>query len=171
MKNLSVVLAMALSFAAVGCKKKAGGGDCTQAINHSMDLSKADMAKMGVDDKMMQKMKDVGIQRCKEDKWSDDVIKCMTDAKTMTDAQACYGKMPQEQQDKMNKAAAELATPTGAGAGAEAGSAGSAEAAGSAAAGSADAGSGSAAAGSAAAGSAAAGSAAGSADAAGSAAK
>jgi hypothetical protein len=113
MTKLTCMFVAAVSLAAVGCKKK--GGDCTAAINHSMELSKADMAKMGADDAMMQKMKDLGIQHCKDDKWSGDVLKCMTDAKTMTDSQACYGKLSRDQQDKMNKAAMELTPPPAAG--------------------------------------------------------
>ena len=103
MKKTSLVFVAALAFAAFGCKKK--GGDCETAINHSMELSKADMAKMpGMDDKLIAKMKGIGVERCKEDKWPEDVVKCMTDAKAETDAQACYGKLPHDQQEKMNKA-------------------------------------------------------------------
>lgn len=104
-----LLLVSVLSLAAFGCKKKGGGADCDKAIDHSMELSKADMAKMGVDDKMMAKMKDLGIKHCNDDKWSDDAKKCMADAKTMADAQGCYGKLTQDQRDKMNKAAMELA--------------------------------------------------------------
>ncbi len=138
MKKMSFVLMAAFSLAAVGCKKKGNGGgtDCAQAINHSMELSKAEMQKMGNDDAMMKKMVDVGIQRCTEDKWPDAALKCMVDAKTMSDAQACYGKLSQEQQDKMNKAAMELATPA-AGSGSGEGSAGEGSAADGSAAGSA----------------------------------
>jgi hypothetical protein len=129
MTKLSFILVGLLAVA--GCKKKAGGADCDAAINHSMELSKAEMSKMpGVDEAMMGKMKDVGIQHCKDDKWSAEATKCMIDAKTMGDAQACYGKLTQDQRDKMNKAAMELApAPTeGAGSGAPAqGSQGSAE--------------------------------------------
>lgn len=148
MTKLSFILVGVLAVGGVGCKKKAGGADCDSAINHSMELSKAEMSKMpGVDEAMMGKMKDVGIQHCKDDKWSDEARKCMVDAKTMADAQACYGKLTQDQRDKMNKAAMELApapADTTAGSGAPAqGSQGSeemasgAEPAGSAAAGSA----------------------------------
>jgi hypothetical protein len=121
MKSISFVLVAALSLAAVGCKKKgsSGGSDCAQAINHSMELSKAEMQKMGTDDATMKKMVDVGIQRCTEDKWPDAALKCMVDAKTMSDAQACYGQLSQEQRDKMNKAAMALATPPAGSASAE----------------------------------------------------
>ena len=149
MKKMPVILIAAFSLAAVGCKKKGAGGgaDCAQAINHSMELSKAEMQKMGTDNATMKKLVDLGIQRCTEDKWPDAAIKCMVDAKTMSDAQACYGKLSQEQQDKMNKAAMELATPA-AGSGSGEGSAAAGSAGGSdtgAAAGSDAAGSGSAA--------------------------
>jgi hypothetical protein len=103
MKNLSVVFVMAMSLAAFGCKKK--GADCAAAIDHSMDLSKADMEKMPGGKEMMGKMRDIGVQHCKEDKWSDEAVKCMNDAKAEADAQTCYGKLTADQRDKMNKAA------------------------------------------------------------------
>jgi hypothetical protein len=110
MKNLSLAFVALLSLTAIGCKKqqKAGGADCAAAINHSMSLSKAEMEKMGADAKMMQQMVDLGVKRCTEDKWSPEVLKCMTDAKAMADAQACYGKLTPEQQQKMNQAAMEM---------------------------------------------------------------
>jgi hypothetical protein len=124
MKNLSIMFVVSLSLAAFGCKKK-GGADCVKAIANSMEVSKADMAKMpGVDDKMMEKMKDLGTQHCKDDKWSDDTIKCMSDAKSQTDAQACYSKMTPDQKDKMTKAMMDLMMPPGGGAGAAGGATG-----------------------------------------------
>ena len=116
MKKFSIVFVAALSLGAFGCKKK--GADCDKAIANSMEVSKADMAKMpGVDDAMMQKMKDLGVQHCKDDKWPDDALKCMTDAKTQSEAQGCYGKMTPEQQDKMTKAMMAMMTPPGGGMG------------------------------------------------------
>ena len=103
MKNVSICFVIALSLAAFGCKKK--GADCTAAINHSMDLSKADMEKMPGGEQMMGKMRDLGVQHCKDDKWSDEAVKCMIAAKDMTEAQACYGKLTKEQQETMNNAA------------------------------------------------------------------
>lgn len=126
MKKLSFVVVAVLSLTAFGCKKKGAGGDCATAVHHSMELSKADMQKMGTDDKMMQKMTDLGIQHCKDDKWSADAIKCMNDAQTMSDSQACYGKLTPEQQSKMNKAAMELMSPPAAGSAAPTGDMGSA---------------------------------------------
>ena len=153
--KISFMFVAALAFASVGCKKKSGeaSGDCAKAINNSMALSKAEMEKTpGMDPAMMQKMADLGVQHCKDDKWSADAIKCMTDAKAMAEAQGCYGKLTQDQQDKMNKAAMELAVgaqggsaePTGSAAGSAAGSDSAGAGSGSAAAGSAEAGSGSA---------------------------
>jgi len=105
MKKLALVLLAALPFA-VGCKK--GGADCDAAINHSMELSKDMMKSMGNDDATMAKMKEAGIQHCKDDKWSDDAVKCMIDAKAMTDAQACYGKLTKEQRDNMKNATKDM---------------------------------------------------------------
>lgn len=152
MNKLSLVFIAGLSIAAFGCKKK-GGADCDRAINHSMDLSKADMQKMGVDTKILQRMKDLGVQHCKDDKWPDDAVKCMSEAKTETEAQRCYDKLSKAQQDKMYAAAAALSPPggePGGRVGSDMGSAGAGSSdMGSAAAGSAAAGAGSAAAGSA----------------------
>jgi hypothetical protein len=123
MNRITLVFVTAALFAASGCKKK--GADCDAAINHGMELSKGTMSKMGADDKALAKLKDIGIHRCKEDKWSDEALKCMTEAKTEGEGQACYSKLSPEQQDKMNKAAAdEMKAP--AGDGSAAGSAGSA---------------------------------------------
>jgi hypothetical protein len=108
MKNLSIGFLMVLSLAAFGCKK---GADCDKAIANSMELSKADMAKMPGADKMMGKMRDMGLQHCKDDKWSSDAVKCMGDAKTETEAQGCYNKLTADQRDKMNKAMMEMMTP------------------------------------------------------------
>ncbi len=102
MNKISIVFVAALSLAAFGCKKK--GGDCDKAINNMMEVSKADMSKMpGMDDKMMDKMKGIAMQHCKDDKWPDDVMKCMSDAKAMADADACTKKMPKDMNDKMSK--------------------------------------------------------------------
>jgi hypothetical protein len=103
MKTITIAFAAALSIAALGCKKS--GADCDKAIDHSMEMSKADMQKMpGMDDKIMHKLKDIGVQHCKDDKWSAEITKCMVDAKTETDGQACYSKLSPEQQKKMNDA-------------------------------------------------------------------
>jgi hypothetical protein len=88
-----------------------------------MELSKAEM--QGVDGKMIQKMKDVGVQHCRDDNWPAEVLDCMSDATTMTASQACYGMLSPEQQQKMNRAAMEMMTPA-AGAGGATGSAGGA---------------------------------------------
>ena len=109
MKTISLVFAAALSLTAFGCKK-GGGSDCTKAIDHSMELSKAAMEKSGIDPKVLVKMKDVGLQHCTDDKWSEEVTKCMVEAKTEKDSGACYAKLSPEQQEKMNKAAMELMT-------------------------------------------------------------
>ena len=102
MKNAILFPALVLA----GCK--GSGGDCTAAIEHSMELSKADMAKMGMDDKALAKAKEIGIQHCKDEKWPDEVVACMKDAKTEGDAQNCYTKLSKEQQDSMQKAVMEM---------------------------------------------------------------
>jgi hypothetical protein len=106
MKTIGFVFVIALAFGPFGCKK---GGDCGKAIDKSMELSKADMA-----DKMMQKMKDLGLQHCKDDKWSDDALTCMSEAKTTADSQACYrSKLTKDQQDSSVAALFIMTAPAG----------------------------------------------------------
>jgi hypothetical protein len=129
MHKLSFVFVAVLSVAA--CKK--GGADCAKALDHSMELASGDMKSRGNDDAMLQKMKALGVQHCTDDKWSDDVLKCMVDAKNEAEGKACYGKLTPEQQEKMNKAAMEMMKPPAPAAGSDTGSAGGGSAPGSAA--------------------------------------
>lgn len=85
-----------LAILAAGCSKK--GADCDAALSHSITFS-------GMEGAMADKMKAVGIQHCKDDHWPEAALTCMVEAKTQDEAQACYGKLSAEQQDKMNKAA------------------------------------------------------------------
>jgi hypothetical protein len=101
MKTIKTSFLFVAMLAAAGCSKKSGP-DCAQAIGHGMELSKS---MMKLDDATAAKLVDIGVQRCKEDKWSTEALQCMVDAKAIPDAQACYGKLTQEQQTKMNDAA------------------------------------------------------------------
>jgi hypothetical protein len=140
MTKLGFVLVALL--ASAGCKKKgAPPPDCASAVFHSMELAKGTMSKQGVSEAMMQKLTDVGVQHCKDDKWNADAITCMTNAQTESAAQGCYDKLSKEQQGKMNAAAMEVISAAPAGSGSAAtpaadgsGSAGSAASSGSAAA-------------------------------------
>ncbi|HEV7554149.1 MAG TPA: hypothetical protein VGO00_01775 [Kofleriaceae bacterium] len=114
MKKMSIMFVAALALAAGGCSKK-GGADCSKAIANGMEVGKATLPTS--DEKMMTKLREVGVKRCHEDKWSDDVIKCMIDAKTEAEGQSCYGKLTPEQQSKMNNAAMEGMSPPNAGSG------------------------------------------------------
>jgi len=103
MKNISIAFVAALSLAAVGCKKK--GGDCDAAINNMMTIMKTEMK--GMDEKMMapmmEKVKGIAQKHCAEDKWPDDVLKCMIDSKDAKAADECEKKMPKDLKDKMDK--------------------------------------------------------------------
>ena len=104
----------ALSLAAGACSKK-GGADCSKAVANGMEVGKANLPAS--DEKAMAKLRDIGVKRCQEDKWSDDVLKCMVEAKTEADGQGCYGKLTPDQQTKMNTAAMEGMSPPKAGSG------------------------------------------------------
>jgi len=132
MTKLAVVFVAAL--AVLGCKKQ--GADCDHAVTNMLEVQRPGMTSMGMDAKLIDKIKTVALHRCKEDKWPDDSMKCMTEAKTQADAETCQKGLPKELGDKVKKEIDEASPP----AGSDTGSAGSAAPAGS---GSAAAGSGS----------------------------
>jgi hypothetical protein len=100
MTKISIAVVAAFSLAAFGCKKKSA--DCDSAINNMMEVSKADLSKVpGMDDKMMDKMKGIAMQHCKDDKWPEDALKCMKEAKSNADAKKCQGMLPKELDKKM----------------------------------------------------------------------
>lgn len=102
--SLLSVLLLAVSLVLAGCGGKKGA-DCEKAVNNLMDVTKPDLLKtMRVDDATMAKMKDVGVARCKEDKWSNDAVKCLAQASSNTDVQTCQSKMPSELVQKFSLA-------------------------------------------------------------------
>ena len=104
LKNISIVFVAAVSLAASGCSKKAA--DCGKAVDKGAELQKAHMA--GMDEALKGKMKDVALSHCKDDKWPDDVLQCMTEAKADTDFKACQSKLTPEQKDSMQKSMKDL---------------------------------------------------------------
>jgi hypothetical protein len=44
----------------------------------------------GMDDQLKSKMKAVALSHCKDGKWSDDVVQCMSEAKADTDLGFSY---------------------------------------------------------------------------------
>lgn len=104
MKTIS--LAFVSIVLAVGCKKS--GPDCAKAIDRGLELSKSGAEMKGLDDQTLAKMRELGIQHCQDDKWPDDAVQCIIDAKELPAAQACYGKLSAEQRGKMQAAAKDM---------------------------------------------------------------
>ena len=103
-KKISIVFVAAVSLAAFGCTKK--GANCGNAVDEGMEVQKAHLS--GMDDAMKGKMKDVALSHCKDDKWSDDVLQCMSEAKADTDFKICQAKLTPEQEGSMQKSMKEL---------------------------------------------------------------
>lgn len=95
---------VATTLVATGCGKK--GADCEKAVSNLMAVTKADLLKAmpGVDDATVAKMKDAGVGRCKEDKWSDDAVNCLAQASSSAAVQTCQSKMPSEVVQKFSLA-------------------------------------------------------------------
>jgi len=123
MKTMSIMFVATVCFA--GCSKKTpdvasggsaasasgGAADCDKAISHGMELGKDDLP--ATDAKMMAQLHDIGVKHCVNDKWSDDAVKCMIDAKAKSDSTACYGKLTAEQQKAMNDEAMTVGNASG----------------------------------------------------------
>ena len=106
MNKLSFVLVAAALLAAAGCKKKQEGDACARALDHSMALAKAELSEMpGVDEKGLQKVHDISLQRCREDHWHEDMLDCLNKAKQDVDSEECYGLyMGFDQKNKLRQA-------------------------------------------------------------------
>jgi hypothetical protein len=105
MRNfLLVVAVLALS----GCGKKAdeAKGDCTTSVTNAVNLSSEEFKKNGVTDETQAKIRESSIVRCKEDKWTNEVLKCLADAKQADAVAKCQNMMSKEQSDNMAKAIA-----------------------------------------------------------------
>ena len=137
MRNfLLVVAVLALS----GCGKKGdeAKGDCTTSVTNAVNLSSEEFKKNGVTDATQAKIRESSIVRCKEDKWTNEVLKCLADAKQADAVAKCQNMMSKEQSDNMAKAIAGAmgtqpdqgsgSAPDQGSAGSGSGSAGSAEA-------------------------------------------
>jgi hypothetical protein len=99
---LVVVLVLALS----GCGKKgseAKGADCTTSVTNAVALSAEEFKKSGVTDAARQKILEGSITRCKDDKWSPEVLKCFADAKKSDDVSKCQQMMTKDQSDNLAK--------------------------------------------------------------------
>jgi len=137
MKQRSIVFTAVLLLATASCGKQAPtppAPDCAGAVDNILKVSQEDIQKASIDS---AKLKDVLLGRCKEDKWSGDVTKCVIAAKMTQGLTNCQDQvMTPEQKDKLAKAIQDVAgadpgsgSDTGSGAGsgsaAESGSAGS----------------------------------------------
>jgi predicted methyltransferase len=102
MKHISLVLVAALALAAVGCKKK--GGDCASAVEHSVELWKADMPKPP-EAATLGQTKELALRYCEDDKWSDEFLQCVSDAKTIADWRKCSDTLSKDQREGVTKLA------------------------------------------------------------------
>ncbi len=127
MRNFLFVAVVVL--AGCGGKKKAAEApkaDCAAAIDNAMNLSKDDYKKSNIADAAIPKIREVSLQRCTEDKWSDQVLACFVAAKSATDLTSCHKMMTKEQFENLGKAVTALMQPQGSDSGSDSGSAGSA---------------------------------------------
>jgi hypothetical protein len=125
MMKTSLAFVAVLAVAAVGCKKSGGGdADCTASVTKGIDQMAASRSgkdlrpevKAKMDD-FTSKMKGVVIQRCTEDKWPADVVKCFDTVASRPDMMKCQGMLPQDLQDKVRGQVRDLMLANGGGLG------------------------------------------------------
>jgi hypothetical protein len=102
MRKILLVAVVALS----GCGKKASEpkGNCATSVANAMTLSAEEFKKTGVTEPTQVKIREASVLRCNEDKWSNEVLKCLADAKKADDVSKCQQMMSKEQSDNMSKA-------------------------------------------------------------------
>lgn len=110
MNKLSIASVSALVAAFVvapwlaACQGKKPGPDCAAALEHAMQVSRAELAAM--DAATVARIKQASLARCIEDKWSAEALACLGEARTGGELGACEGKQTAEQRDKLAKAIA-----------------------------------------------------------------
>lgn len=104
MRKILLVAVLALS----GCGKKGSEAkaDCTASVTNAVSLSSDELKKSGATPDTVTKIRESSITRCKEDKWSNEILKCLADAKKADDVSKCQAMMSKEQSDNMAKAIA-----------------------------------------------------------------
>jgi hypothetical protein len=117
MKTIGLILALSL-FA--GCKKGgSSASNCSEAIGKGVDKmialrkEKMDQSQMPPEmkakmeerakkmDEVSGQLKQAITNRCTEDKWPDEVIKCYGNAASMEELRGCREKLPADQQAKL----------------------------------------------------------------------
>jgi len=115
---LIVVSSLAITLAVAACGNKGGGGAsaCADAVGKGVDqmiaAGKAKADSMGSNggpamaqamESTAAKLKTVMTNRCAEDKWPDDIIKCYAAATSMPALKECRNKLPPEQKAKVQQ--------------------------------------------------------------------
>lgn len=102
----TLALSVVLALAACGKKEKQSvpAGDCTVSVDNAINLSKEEFKKSNIPDATVPNIREASITRCKEDKWSNEVLKCFVDAKSNEEVTKCQNKMTKEQNDNIAKA-------------------------------------------------------------------
>jgi len=118
---MKTMLALALALALFGCKKNSAASECSSAVSKGVDkmisMRKQRLSEQGSNlppelkarmDERAKKMDEVSgalkqamTNRCTEDKWSADVIKCYDSADSMEAIRSCRQKLPADQQQKL----------------------------------------------------------------------
>src|SRR5688500_6138841 len=89
-----ILLVVLLSVSACGKKGgEAAKGNSAKSGDQAIGLSTAEHKKSGVADATIPKIKDASVTRCKEDKWSEAVLKCFVDSKTSDDVKNCQKQL------------------------------------------------------------------------------
>lgn len=101
MRNTLLLVVLALS----GCGNKGSEakGDCTKAVTNAVNLGTEDFKKSGVTDPTQAKIRTESIARCNADKWSNEVLTCMVEAKKSDEVSKCQQMLSKEQNDNLAK--------------------------------------------------------------------
>ena len=107
---MTKTLVVAALLALAACGKSERKGDCAKAVGNAIDLSKADYARDGVVEATQTQIRDASLARCREDKWTNAVLVCFEDAKSVDDLKNCQTQLTKDQRDAMGKSITAIIT-------------------------------------------------------------
>jgi hypothetical protein len=84
---------------------------CEVVMAHATRISRAKLTKEGYDEPTMKKMEAAGVTRCREDAWSEAVLKCIDETTQQPKLAACRAKLGEEKEGKLARALEAAAGP------------------------------------------------------------
>lgn len=105
-RSLVLVLVFVALLGIAGCKR--GGPDCARAAANAMKVSEQGLAQIPGMNSRLGPMQAALANRCDVDRWSSEVIDCISTATTTPALQACQDRLTPDQQTLLRRTMMEM---------------------------------------------------------------